>query len=182
MKEDRESGTCKMSSISVDEPKLRLPKLTARATRHAQLLPRFEWIYSNTLFIPVHACPRSWSRFIKSFFPVPSSLSITSILAFSSLVKKLITMGNRRSSTNNQDAEATSRYPQASDHHHSESRLSVGLAEFFSRKYDDDTMDRTSTGFVTTAAESLSPALVATPQLSQDLITQYIKHFPATYW
>jgi len=91
-------------------------------------------------------------------------------------------MGNRHSSTNNQDAEATSWYPQASDHHHSESRLSVGLAEFFSSKYDDDTMNRKSTGFVTTAAESLSPALVATSQLSQDLITQYIKHFLATYW
>jgi len=90
-------------------------------------------------------------------------------------------MGNRHSSINNQDAEATSRYPQASDHHHSESRLSVGLAEFFSSKYDDDTMNRKSTGFVTTAAEPLSPALVATSQLSQDLVTQYIKHFLATY-
>ncbi len=83
-------------------------------------------------------------------------------LNFQSLVKKLTTMGNRHSSINNQDAEAASRYPQASDHHHSESRLSVGLAEFFSSKYDDDTMNRKSTGFVTTAAESLSPALVAT--------------------
>ena len=58
----------------------------------------------------------------------------------------------------------------------------IKLLEFFGTKYDNDVVKRKSLGYTTTAAESLSPALASTPQLTQELVTKFVRHFLRTSW
>lgn len=58
----------------------------------------------------------------------------------------------------------------------------IKLVEFFASKHDNDVVKRKSLDYTTTAAESLSPALASTPQLSQELVTKFIQHFLHTSW
>ena len=58
----------------------------------------------------------------------------------------------------------------------------IKLVEFFGSKYDNDVVKRKSMGYTTTAAESLSPALALTPQLTQGLVTKFVRHFLRTSW
>jgi carbohydrate kinase (thermoresistant glucokinase family) len=58
----------------------------------------------------------------------------------------------------------------------------IKLVEFFASKYDNDILKRKSMGYITKAAEALSPALASTPQLSQELVTKFIQHFLRTSW
>jgi carbohydrate kinase (thermoresistant glucokinase family) len=58
----------------------------------------------------------------------------------------------------------------------------IKLVEFFASKYDNDVHTRKSMGYTTKAAEALSPALASMPQLSQELVTKFIRHFLRTSW
>ena len=58
----------------------------------------------------------------------------------------------------------------------------IKLVEFFASKYDNVAVKRLSLSYTTKAAEALSSALASTPQLSQELVTKFIRHFLQTSW
>lgn len=56
------------------------------------------------------------------------------------------------------------------------------LLEFFSAKYDNDMTERRGLQYDTTGTEAVSPVLAAHPELTQDLVSKFVRHFLATSW